>query len=254
MVGIELQYVKEAFESDGVATMEPLLQRAEDKTCVYHSISKTVAFSSINAAIHLAHEVLEVAPQDFILVQSFIFCESVYAIIYTNAAPVVIDSEANTWNMCLEKWIDAHDYHKRKGELNRIKAILPIPFYGMPAMIENIDDSGINDETPIIKDTAKSLASYSQNKQTDTFGEIGLCSFNDNTISTALIADERVFNPTLYIEEVKFTSLQATEPLLLYKTHPMFSSSVSVSLFDIRGCSLLDTTLTKYKLEKNKIA
>lgn len=213
----ELQYVTEAFQSNWIAPMGPLLQRFEDTICDYNGISYAAALSSGTAAIHLALEVLKVSNNDLVLVQSFTFCGSVNPVLYTNATPIFIDSEPHSWNMCPEKLVEALDHYKANGTINRIKAIIPVHLYGMPASIDEIVAIGKNYGIPIIEDAAESLGSHYKNKYTGTFGEFGVYSFNGNKIITTSGGGALVSYNASSIEKAKYLSTQAREPLPFYE-------------------------------------
>ncbi len=213
----ELQFVKEAFDTNWVAPVGPLLEKFEKSICDFNKISHATALSSGTAAIHLALTVLNLTTDDLVLVQSFTFCGSVNPIIYNNAKPIFIDSEANSWNMCPEKLEEAIIYHKKRGELKRIKAIIPVHLYGMPAMIKDIVAISRKYGIPIVEDAAESLGSRYEGQYTGTFGDYGIYSFNGNKIITTSGGGALVSNNRADIEKVRYLSTQAREPLPHYE-------------------------------------
>ena len=100
--------------------------------------SYTVAVASGTAAIHLALLVCGVQPGDEIVVSTLTFSGSVNPIIYAGAAPVFIDSEADSWNMspALLK-----DFLRQRAEVGKLpKAVIPVHLYGQSADMDAISE------------------------------------------------------------------------------------------------------------------
>ena len=92
--------------------------------------------STGTAALHLALIILGVEPGDVVICQSMTFSASANPIAYVGATPVFVDSETDTWNMDPDLLEGAIKALLRKGR--RIKAMIPVHLYGMPAKMEEI--------------------------------------------------------------------------------------------------------------------
>lgn len=184
MGGKEQQFVNEAFDENWIAPIGPNLNGFELDLKDFSGSDNCVALTSGTAAIHLALNILVVGQGDYVLVQSFTFCGSANPITYTGATPVYIDSERETWNMCPMALKDALKDLKRKGELDRVKAILPVHLYGMPAKMDEIMAVSMEYGVPVVEDAAESLGATVNGKHTGTFGVMGVYSFNGNKIIT----------------------------------------------------------------------
>ena len=101
MGGEELQYIKEAFETNWVVPLGPNVNGFEADLEAYLKTEKkkVVALSSGTAALHLGLVMLGVERGDEVICQSFTFSASANPIIYQGANPVFVDSEPETWNM-----------------------------------------------------------------------------------------------------------------------------------------------------------
>ena len=98
--GMEQKYIQEAFDTNWVVPLGPNVDGFEEDLKGYLSSSKeVVALASGTAAVHLSLLAAGVGAGDEVLVQSFTFCASTNPIKYVGATPVMIDSEADTWNM-----------------------------------------------------------------------------------------------------------------------------------------------------------
>ena len=184
MGGNEQSYIKDAFEENWIAPLGPNVNGFELDIQRFTGVSHAAALSSGTGAIHIALDILGVSPGDYVLVQSFTFCASVNPIRYLGASPVFIDSEAESWNMCPKALEEALIHFKEAGSLPRIKAILPVHLYGMPAKMDEIMAIANDYKIPVVEDAAESLGATLNGKHTGTFGEFGVYSFNGNKIIT----------------------------------------------------------------------
>ena len=182
--GMEMKYVKEAFDTNWVVPLGPNVNGFEaDLEQFVGEDKKVVVLSSGTAAIHLALLACGVGPGDEVITQSFTFCASAHPIKYLGASPVFVDSEPDTWNMdpkLLEEAI--LDRMAKTGK--KPKAIVPVSLFGMPYDCEAImavaDKYGI----PVVEDSAESFGSCYKGRKLGTFGKFGVLSFNGNKMIT----------------------------------------------------------------------
>ena len=97
--GNEQKYVDEAFSTNWIAPVGPHLDRFEQEISHISNNHSVAALASGTAAIHLALILLDIKQNDIVICSSFTFSATVNPIIYQNAKPVFVDSEAETWNM-----------------------------------------------------------------------------------------------------------------------------------------------------------
>jgi dTDP-4-amino-4,6-dideoxygalactose transaminase len=184
MGGNEQKYVKNAFDENWIAPLGPNVNGFEADIQNFAEVKHAAALSSGTGAIHIALDILGVGHGDYVLVQSFTFCASVNPIQYLGATPVFIDSENDSWNMCPNALREALIYFEHQGELSKVKAILPVHLYGMPAKMDEIMILANEFGIPVVEDAAESLGATLNGKHTGTFGEFGVYSFNGNKIIT----------------------------------------------------------------------
>ncbi len=215
----ELEYVKEAFDTNWIAPLGPHVNAFEEELQEYNNISHAAALSSGTAALHLALIILDTQPGDYVLCQSFTFCGSANAIHYTGATPVFIDSEANTWNLdpnALEDAIQTIRSQKTKYP-GKIKAIMPVHLYGMPVAMDEVLEISQKYEIPIIEDAAESLGASYKGKKTGSLGDLGAFSFNGNKIITTSGGGALVSDRKDWIEKARFLATQARDPAPHYQ-------------------------------------
>lgn len=124
-----------------------------------------------------------VGKNDEVICQSNTFIASVNPVIYQGATPILVDSEADTWNMCPELLEIAIKDRISKGK--KLKAIIAVHLYGMPYKVEAIHSIAKKYEIPIIEDSAEALGSSYKERKCGTFGDLSIVSFNGNKIITA---------------------------------------------------------------------
>ncbi len=203
--GYEKQYVKEAFDTNWIAPLGENVNKFEEELANYVKIKNAAALSSGTAAIHMALKALEIKTGDIVFCSSLTFSATVNPIIYQNATPVFIDSEKETWNM------DPKALEQAFKKYAKPKAVIVVHLYGTPAKIDKIKEICDKHEVPLIEDAAESLGATFQGKQTGTFGEYGIFSFNGNKIITTSGGGMLVSDDTERIAKVRFWATQARE-------------------------------------------
>lgn len=217
MEGNEIEFVNDAFEKNHVFPLGEYVNLFEDKILKTIEFQEgfSLALNSGTSAIHLALKLCGVSTGDEVICSTFTFSASANPILYEGGIPVFVDSEIETWNMCpklLEKCIK-HRISKGK----KPKAIILVHLYGMPAKLEEILKIANHYEIPLIEDAAESLGSLYDGRQTGTFGDYGIFSFNGNKIITTsgggmlITKSEKSRNLAL-----KFAT-QSREPVIWYE-------------------------------------
>ena len=205
----ELKYIHQAFDQNWLAPLGPNVDAFENSLAKYCGVNQAAALSSGTAAIHLALIILGVERGDEVLVSTLTFSATVNPIVYLGATPVLIDSEHETWNMDPEILEIAIKDRLSKGK--KLKAIIPVHIYGMPAKISEILEIANKYKIPVIEDAAEAFGSRFNQKPVGSFGEMGALSFNGNKIITtsgggALISDNKEM-----ISKARFLATQARD-------------------------------------------
>lgn len=222
MSGKEQQYIAEVFESNYIAPLGHYVDKFEESIKEYTGASHTLALSSATAGLHLALRVLGVERDDFVLASTFTFIGSVNAILYQGAKPVFIDSD-ESWNLnpqLLKKAI--HELPKKP------KALILTHLYGQVAKLDEIVSICQEEGVYLIEDAAESLGASYKDKQSGTFGDLGVYSFNGNKILTTSGGGVLVSENEEWIKRAKFLSTQAREPVLHYE-HKEFGYNYRMS-------------------------
>lgn len=209
MGGEELLYIQEAFKENWIAPLGPNVDNFEKDLQNYAQIKSAAALSAGTAALHLALILLDVNAGDEVLCSTFTFSASANPIVYQGAAPVFVESEADTWNMCPQALEDALKDRLQKGK--KPKAIILVHLYGQPAKVDEIMAVANRYGVPVIEDAAESLGATYKGQMTGTFGILGVYSFNGNKIITTSGGGALVSADESLIQKARFLATQARD-------------------------------------------
>src|SRR5664279_6373915 len=97
--GDELAFVHDAFASNYIAPLGPMVDAFEQEFAAYTGIPHCLALASGTAAMHLALRELGVGPGDEVLASTHTFIGSVTPATFLGANLVFLDSDRTTWNL-----------------------------------------------------------------------------------------------------------------------------------------------------------
>ncbi|WP_346677486.1 aminotransferase class I/II-fold pyridoxal phosphate-dependent enzyme [Erysipelatoclostridium sp. An173] len=178
MHGEELKYITQAYETNWMSTVGENINEVERTAQEYIGCKHTVALSAGTAALHLAVKLAGVKHGDYVFCSDMTFAATVNPVVYEGGIPIFIDSERDTWNMdpqALEKAFELYP---------DVKVVVVANLYGTPAKLDEIKDICDKHHAILIEDAAESLGAIYKGKQTGTFGNYNVISFNGNKIIT----------------------------------------------------------------------
>lgn len=181
--GYEMDYIKEAFDTNWIAPLGENVNKFEKEMINVVGSKAALALSSGTAAMHMAIKLLGIGKGDVVFCQSLTFSATVNPVMYEGAEPVFIDSEENTWNMSPEALEKAFEKYKKMKKMP--KAVIVVHLYGLAADMDRIMETCEKYGVPVIEDAAESLGTTYKGRMTGSFGEYGIISFNGNKIITS---------------------------------------------------------------------
>lgn len=209
--GYEMQYVKEAFDTNWIAPLGENVNGFERELAMKVGSNAAAALSSGTAAIHLALRSAGVGEGDIVFCQTLTFSATANPIIYQNATPVFIDSDYKTWNMCPKALEEAFKKYPN------VKAVIVVHLYGLSADMDKIIELCKEYDVTLIEDAAESLGTYYKGKHTGSFGEYGIFSFNGNKIITTSGGGMLVSNDEERVSKVRFWATQSRDQARHYQ-------------------------------------
>jgi dTDP-4-amino-4,6-dideoxygalactose transaminase len=210
--GFEMEYVKEAFETNWIAPLGPNVNEFENQLAAKVGSKYAAALTSGTGAIHLALIAAGVGEGDIVLCSTLTFSATANPIIYVNATPVFIDSDYKTWNMDPNALEEAFEKYGDK-----VKAVIVVHLYGLSAEMDIIMEICDKYSVPVIEDAAESLGTYYKGKHTGSFAKYGVFSFNGNKIITTSGGGMLVCDDEERIDKVRFWATQSRDAARHYQ-------------------------------------
>lgn len=205
MHGPEMEYMKEAFETNWMSTVGGNINEVEKMACRKVGCGYAVALSAGTAALHMAVKLAGVRPGDKVFCSDMTFDATVNPVVYEGGIPVFIDTEYDTWNMdpaALEKAFQLYP---------DVKVVVMAHLYGTPGKLEELQKICKKHGAVIIEDAAESLGASYKGKQTGSFGTYNCISFNGNKIITGSSGGMLLTDDKAAAEKVRKWSTQSRE-------------------------------------------
>lgn len=210
-----------AFDSGWIAPVGPHLDAFEAELATAVDVPHAVAVSSGTAALHLILHALGVGRGDTVLVQSFTFAASAFAVAYTGAEPVFVDSETRTWNVDPELVELAIVDQRRRGRTP--KALIAVDLYGRCADYDALTDVCDRYGVILVEDAAEALGATTVHRgfarPAGSLGAAAVLSFNGNKILTTSGGGAVVTHDQHLADRIRNLSTQAREPVTHYEHH-----------------------------------
>lgn len=215
VTGEDRRLLLEAVDSNWIAPVGPDLDRFEAEAAAVCGRMFGVGLASGTAALHLALRTLGVEPGDEVLVPSFTFAATANAVVYCGATPILVDADADTWQMSPSLLAKAIDERRRAGQ--RLAAAITVDLYGQCADYDVIVPLLANAGIPLIEDAAEALGATYQGRPAGSFGEAAVVSFNGNKIITTSGGGMLVTDDDRLAKRCRYLSSQAREPAPHYQ-------------------------------------
>jgi perosamine synthetase len=220
--GNEWAYIKECLDTGWVSSVGSYVDRFEADLARYVGIQHAVAVVNGTAAIHIALLVAGIQPEDEVLVSTMTFIAPVNAIRYAGAWPVLIDSDAVTWQMDPQQVAEflEKECETRSGSLwnrhtgRRVRAIMPVHILGHPVDMHPIMELARRYDLIVIEDATESLGARYKEQMTGCIGDIACFSFNGNKIITTGGGGMLVTNRQDWAEKARYLTTQAKDDRL----------------------------------------
>lgn len=211
MHGDEQVFIQEAFDTNWVAPLGKNVNEFEKEMAAYMGIADAAALSAGTAALHLAVKLAGVKPGDKVFCSDLTFSATVNPVSYEGGEQVFIDSERETWNM------DPRALERAFEKYPDCKCVVVANLYGTPAKLDEIKAICDAHGAVLIEDAAESLSATYKGKQTGTFGQYNVISFNGNKIITTSGGGMLISDDKAAVAKARFWSTQARENFPWYQ-------------------------------------
>jgi perosamine synthetase len=174
--GKEAEYVLDCVNSNWISSQGKYIGLFEEKFAGYCECKYGITTTSGTTALHLALLACGIGPGDEVIIPTYTMIATAYAVIYTGASLVLVDSEPETWNIDISK-IEEKITHKTR-------AILPVHIYGHPCDMDPVMEIARRHNLYVIEDAAEAHGAEYKGRKAGSFGDINCFSFYANKIIT----------------------------------------------------------------------
>ena len=214
--GPERELLLAALDSNWVAPVGPDLDAFEAEAAAQAGRAHGVGLSSGTAALHLALLELGVKAGDEVLVSTFTFAASAFAVTYCGATPVFVDSEPDSWNMSPDLLAEELESRRRTNAAMPAAAIV-VDLYGQCADYGRIEPILAEYGVPLVEDAAEAIGATHHGRPAGSFGDVGVFSFNGNKLITTSGGGMLVTDDEAFAGRIRHLATQAREPAAHYE-------------------------------------
>lgn len=227
--GNEMDYVKEAVETEWVSTGGAFINDFEEAIASYTHAEGAVACQSGTAGLHLALMINGVCQGDEVIAPALTFIAAVNPIRYAGAHPVFMDCDDS---LCIDmgkvEQFCREECSFRDGKLinnttgKHIKAIVVVHVFGNMADMERVMSLAEAYNLKVIEDATEAIGTYvKEGKYKGSYagviGDTGVYSFNGNKIITTGGGGMIVSKDPALLKRAKYLSTQAKDDPLYYQ-------------------------------------
>lgn len=221
--GAEMEYVKEAYDTNWMSTVGANINEVEKIAAERSGVKYAVALSCCTAALHLcvkfAGEQLYGKPEighgavegKRVFCSDMTFDATLNPVVYEGGIPVFIDTERNSWNMdpvALEKAFEMYP---------EVKLVVSAELYGFAGDIKKIKEICEKHGALLIEDAAEAMGATWDGKQCGSYGDYAAVSYNGNKIITGSSGGCLLTNDLEVANKARKWSTQAREAAAWYQ-------------------------------------
>jgi dTDP-4-amino-4,6-dideoxygalactose transaminase len=215
MSGKELDFIRQAFDSNYIALLGPMVEAFERELADELEVPHVLSTASGTAAIHLALRCIDIQPGDEIWASTLTFIGSVAPIVYERARPAFIDADSNTWTLDPDLLTEALAAAAKRNELP--KAILPTDLYGQSCDLDTIVEVSAKYGIPVICDSAEAMGTIYRGRKAGSGALVAAYSFNGNKVITTSGGGALTSADESLIQRARYLSTQARVPVVHYE-------------------------------------
>lgn len=211
MHGDELKWMTDAFMKNWMSTVGENIDEIEKAVAQKIGCKYAVALATGTASLHLAVKLAGIKRGDKVFCSDMTFSATVNPVVYEGGEPIFIDTERDTWNMdpvALEKAFELYP---------DVKHIVVANLYGTPGKLDEIRAIADKHGATIVEDAAESFGATYRGRQTGSFGDVGIISFNGNKIITGSAGGMILTDDIEQANKVRKWSTQAREAAPWYQ-------------------------------------
>jgi perosamine synthetase len=170
--GNEKKYLLECIETGWISSEGPFIKRFEEEFAARVGRKYAIAVSNGSVALDAAVVALDIGAGDEVIMPTFTIISCAAAVVRAGGVPVVVDCDADTWNMNVEQ-IEARI-------TARTKAIMVVHIFGLPTDMAPVLALAEKHGLRVIEDAAEAHGQSYAGRSCGDFGDISTFSFYPN--------------------------------------------------------------------------
>ena len=200
--GNELKYVQQAIGNGHISGDGTFTHKCNSLLEKELGVKKSLLTTSCTHALEMSAILLDIKPDDEVIVPSFTFVSTVNAFVLRGAKPVFIDIRPDTLNM---------DETQLEGLITeKTKAIIPVHYAGVACEMDTIMDIANKYKIPVIEDNAHGLFGKYKDRYLGTFGTFATQSFHETKNFSCGEGGALLINDENYIERAEMIREKGT--------------------------------------------
>ena len=200
--GNELKYVQQAIGNGHISGDGTFTHKCNSLLEKELGVNKVLLTTSCTHALEMSAILLDIKPDDEVIVPSFTFVSTVNAFVLRGAKPVFIDIRPDTLNM---------DETQLEGLITKkTKAIIPVHYAGVACEMDTIMDIANKYKIPVIEDNAHGLFGKYKDRYLGTFGTFATQSFHETKNFSCGEGGALLINDENYIERAEIIREKGT--------------------------------------------
>lgn len=174
--GNESKYVLDCLTSNWISSAGKYLTLFEQAFSRKAGCGHGITCVSGTAALHLILAALGLGPGDEVILPTFTMIATAFAVSYTGARPVFVDSERRTWNM---------DTGQIEAKItDRTKAIIVVHTYGHPVDMDAVLEIAQRHHLYVVEDAAEAHGAQYKGRLVGSLADGAAFSFYANKVIT----------------------------------------------------------------------
>lgn len=203
LVGRELEYVQRAIERGHLSGGGPFTSRCEELLREELGVPAVLLTSSGTHALEMAALLLELGPDDEVILPSYTFVSTANAFALRGARLVFCDVREDTLNM---------DETRLEGLIGaRTKVIVPVHYAGVGCEMDEIMEAAGRCGAAVVEDNAHGLFARYNGRYLGTFGRMSIQSFHETKNVTCGEGGALLLNDTGLLDRAEILRDKGTD-------------------------------------------
>ncbi len=202
IVGREFEYMRQAIENAHISGDGPFTKKCHAFLEKELGVPKALLTTSCTHALEMAAILLQIQPDDEVMIPDFTFVSTVNAFVLRGAKPIFIDIRPDTLNL---------DETKLEDLLTpKTKAIVPVHYAGVSCEMDTIMEIATRQNIPVVEDNAHGLFGKYKGKYLGTFGSLASQSFHETKNFTSGEGGALLINDPALVERAEIVREKGT--------------------------------------------